>query len=129
MGGGESRPTYPTNEQWVEYREEKLKEIKNHIEVDETIIKDEMIRQNDNIIKRYETNQKFMITFSEYCHYCHDTPSLLMLFPNNRAKCNKARLQLLENISTIANETCDIDLHEKNIEEIKGNMRKWGKNI
>jgi hypothetical protein len=84
MGATESRPTYPTQRQWDDYKEEKLKEL--------TKIEEVITKQKEEAIELQKELTKDIVT---YMRECQDK-SFLKRFVADNSACTQAKEKLLE---------------------------------
>ena len=108
MGVAESKPTFPTQHQWEQYRTEKVAKLN---EIQESIIIDK---------KEAEKLQKDLSKdIVAYMRECQDK-SVLKRFVSDNSECTKAKEKLLEDSMNIA-----IKLGSAYETEMKIYNKKW----
>lgn len=85
MGGGESKPVFPTEAQWNDYKSARAAAITKHV----TDLKKEQDKHmNEDIISTLEY-------FDAHMAKCHDKSKIRQFFANNEAS-TKARSELIQ---------------------------------
>lgn len=88
MGGIESRPVYPTQIQWEEYKKTKLDKVDEEIR--------EMKQRRDQIAKQQECSSTcYVNAMIDYMRECQDKSLLKRTFSNNES-CTMAKEKLLK---------------------------------
>lgn len=87
MGSSESKPTYPTNEQWKEWSIKQDKYVKSKI--------DEIKNEKSNAINQ-EMVKGFKL-FDNYMAHCQDVSGWKRLFHDN-VDCTQARSELIQHM-------------------------------
>lgn len=90
MGTAESKPTYPTQKQWDEYKGEKLNKI--------TKIEEEITKQREEVMGMQKELSKDIVV---YMRECQDK-SFLKRFVGDNSSCTQAKEKLLEDATSIA---------------------------
>lgn len=87
MGNEETKPVYPTEDQWKIWQQEKKKYINEEIAKSTNIYSKELEEQMS----------KTFISFTNYFNKCHDKSRISRFFIDNN-ECSRAREQLMMDI-------------------------------
>jgi hypothetical protein len=98
MGAGESKPVFPTDKQWNEWKTERDRKI------DETIKKAECVNAE-------QLSKDVIATlhlFEKYMQACHDKSKLKLLFSDNN-ECTLARNNFVQHVALTASHAITAD--------------------
>lgn len=87
MGQEESKPTFPTDQQWVNWQKEKKLII--DAKVEET-------KKQQDILARKDVIQSLEL-FENYMAQCHDRSKIKQFFMDND-QCTKARAEVVQHV-------------------------------
>jgi len=87
MGGGESRPTFPSNEQWHSYESEKKEQRDN-------ILQELEEKRDQNVQQIKEIEKEWISKVITYMTHCQDKSWMSRVFRDNN-KCTEAKKDLM----------------------------------
>lgn len=87
MGVGESKPNFPTNDQWQTYRTERLNVVESVRKEIETLQQSTSEQQN-------EAEKKLLLNMVDYMRECQDRAAIKRVFTDSPA-CTQAKKELM----------------------------------